>query len=192
MKYADTDILIDESLLKKIDEKKHRLDRLRPLPKDAIQKLLEDMKLRHTYHSDAIEGNTLTLQETKLVLEEGITIGGKPLKDHIEAQNDAEAFDFMLQLVQKKIPFSQESIQQIHEIVTKGLMKDSGKYRTGNVRITGSSITPPSYTKVISLMDDYIHTIKKIPVRPLKKAAYIHHQLVWIHPFLDGNGRVAR
>jgi Fic family protein len=192
MKYDDTDILINESLLRKIDEKKHRLDNLRPLPRDAVQKLLEDIRLRHTYHSDAIEGNTLTLQETKLVLEEGITIGGKPLKDHIEARNDAEAFDFMVQLVQQKTPFSQESIQQIHDIVTKGLLKDAGKYRIGNVRITGSSMTPPSYTKIVSLMDGYIHTIKTLHSHPLKKVAYIHHQLVWIHPFFDGNGRVAR
>jgi len=192
MKYNDTDILIEESLLKKIEEKKHRLDNLRPLPKEAVKKLLEDIRLRHTYHSDAIEGNTLTLQETKLVLEYGITIGGKPLKDHIEARNDAEAFDFMLQLVQKKLPLSQEIIQQIHDIVTKGLLKDSGKYRTGNVRITGSSITPPSYQKIISLMDDYIRSIKNLPLHPLKKAAFIHHRLVWIHPFFDGNGRVSR
>jgi Fic family protein len=192
MKYDDTDILIDESLLKKIEEKKHRLDNLRPLPKEAVKKLLEDIRLRHTYHSDAIEGNTLTLQETKLVLEHGITIGGKPLKDHIEARNDAEAFDFMLQLVQKKTPLSQEIIQQIHDIVTKGLLKDSGKYRTGNVRITGSSITPPSYQKIISLMDDYIRSIKNLPLHPLKKAAFIHHRLIWIHPFFDGNGRVSR
>jgi cell filamentation protein, protein adenylyltransferase len=192
MKYDDTDILIDESFLKKIAEKKHRLDTLRPLPKDAVKKLLEDIRLRHTYHSDAIEGNTLTLQETKLVLEQGITIGGKPLKDHIEARNDAEAFDFMVQLVQKKEAFSQEIIQQIHDIVTRGLLKDSGKYRTGNVRIAGSSITPPSYQKIIPLMDDYIRSIKNLPIHPLKKAAVIHHRLVWIHPFFDGNGRVAR
>jgi Fic family protein len=192
MKYNDTDIKIDESLLKKIETKKNRLDNLRPLPKDAVKKLLEDMRLRHTYHSDAIEGNTLTLQETKLVLEQGITIGGKPLKDHIEARNDAEAFDFIVQLVQKKTPFSQQIIQQIHDIVTKGLLNDSGKYRIGNVRITGSSITPPSYTKIITLMDDYIHTIQHLNLHPLKKAAFIHHRLVWIHPFFDGNGRVAR
>lgn len=192
MKYNDTDIIIDESLQKKIEEKKRRLDNLRPLSKDAVNKLLQDIKLRHTYHSDAIEGNTLTLQETKLVLEQGITIGGKPLKDHIEARNDAEAFDFMLQLVQKKEAFSQETIQQIHDIVTKGLSKDSGKYRTGNVRITGSSITPPSYQKIIPLMNDYIHTLKTLSLHPLKKAAVIHHRLVWIHPFFDGNGRVAR
>lgn len=192
MNYADTDIIIDASLLQKIDEKKQRLDRLRPLPKDAVQHLLEDIRLRHTYNSDAIEGNTLTLQETKLVLEEGITIGGKPLKDHIEARNDAEAFDFIVQLVQQKTPFSQETIQYIHEIVTKGLLKDAGKYRTGNVRITGSSITPPRYTKIILLMDEYIHTIKSLKIHPLKKAAFIHHRLVWIHPFFDGNGRLAR
>lgn len=192
MNTADTDIIINESLLRNIEEKKRRLDSLRPLPKDAVQKLLEDLRLRHTYHSDAIEGNTLTLQETKLVLEEGITIGGKPLKDHIEARNDADAFDFIVQLVQQKKPFSQENIQKIHEIVTNGLLKDAGKYRTGNIRITGSSITPPSYTKIIPLMDDYIHIIKKLQFHPLKKAAFIHHQLVWIHPFFDGNGRVAR
>lgn len=192
MNTADTDIIINESLLRNIEEKKRRLDSLRPLPKDAVQKLLEDLRIRHTYHSDAIEGNTLTLQETKLVLEEGITIGGKPLKDHIEARNDADAFDFIVQLVQQKKPFSQENIQQIHEIVTNGLLKDAGKYRTGNVRITGSSIPPPSYSKIIPLMDDYIHIIKKRQIHPLKKAAFIHHQLVSIHPFFDGNGRVAR
>jgi Fic family protein len=192
MNYADTDISIDSSLLQKIDEKKQRLDRLRPLPKDALQHLLEDIRLRHTYNSDAIEGNTLTLQETKLVLEEGITIGGKPLKDHIEARNDAEAFDFIVQLVQQKTPFSQETIQHIYEIVTKGLLNDAGKYRTGNVRITGSSITPPSYTKIIPLMDEYIHTIKRFKTHPLNTAVFIHHRLVWIHPFFDGNGRVAR
>jgi len=192
MKYDDTDIIIDESLLKKIEDKKRRLDTLRPLPKDAVKKLLEDIRLRHTYHSNAIEGNTLTLQETKLILEQGITIGGKPLKDHIEARNDAEAFDFMVQLVQKKATFSQEVIQQIHDIVTKGLLKDSGKYRTGNVRIIGSSISPPSFEKIIPLMDDYIRSIKNLSLHPLKKAAIIHHRLVFIHPFYDGNGRVAR
>lgn len=192
MKYHDTDIIIDDILQKKIEDKKRRLDSLRPLPKDAAKKLLEDIRLHHTYHSDAIEGNTLTLQETKLVLEQGITIGGKPLKDHIEARNDAEAFDFILQLVQKKSPISQEIIQQIHDIVTKGLLKDSGRYRTGNVRISGSPITPPSFQKIITCMNDYIHTIKNLSINPLKKAAIIHHQFVWIHPFLDGNGRVAR
>jgi Fic family protein len=192
MKYADTDIHIDKLLLKRIEEKKKQLDNLRPLPKDALKKLLEDIRLRHTYHSDAIEGNTLTLQETKLVLEEGITIGGKPLKDHVEAKNDAEAFDLMIKLVHAKKPISQDTIQEIHEIVTKGILKESGKYRTENVRIAGSKTTPPSYSKIVKLMEEYISNIKELKLHPIKKAAFIHHELVRIHPFIDGNGRVSR
>ena len=192
MKYADTDIIIHDYLIKRIEEKKKRLDKLRPLPKDALKKLLEDIRLRHTYHSDAIEGNTLTLQETKLVLEEGITIGGKPLKDHIEAKNDAEAFDLMVKLVYAKKTLSQDIIQQIHEIVMKGMVEDSGKYRTENVRIVGSKTTPPSFSKIVKLMDKYILDIKELKLKPIKKAAFIHHELVRIHPFIDGNGRVSR
>jgi len=192
MKLADTDIRIENMLLKRIEEKKKRLDKLRPLSKEALKKLLEDIRLRHTYHSDAIEGNTLTLRETKLVLEEGITIGGKPLKDHIEARNDAEAFDLIVKLVHEKKSISQDIVQKTHEIVTKGILKDAGKYRTDNVRITGSTTTPPSYLKIVKIMDEYIQYIKKIKLNPIKKAAFIHHRLVWIHPFYDGNGRVAR
>jgi len=192
MKYADTDIKIDDLLLKRIEEKKKRLDALRPLPKDALKKLLEDIRLRHTYHSDAIEGNTLTLQETKLVLDEGVTIGGKPLKDHVEVKNDAEAFDLMVKLVHAKKPLSQDIVQQIHEIVTKGILEVSGKYRTENVRITGSKIAPPSYSKIVNLMGEYISNIKELKLHPIKKAAFIHHELVRIHPFFDGNGRVSR
>ena len=192
MKYKDTDIHIDDSLFKRIKEKKEKLDNLRPLPKDAVIRILEDIRLRHTYHSDAIEGNTLTLQETKLVLEEGVTIGGKPLKDHIEAKNDAEAFDLMIELVHAKKSISQEIIQQVHEAVTRGILQNPGQYRIGNVGITGSATTPPSYLKIIRLMDEYIQDIQKLSLHPVKKAAFIHHELVRIHPFLDGNGRVAR
>jgi len=192
MKYADTDIEISEPLLNKIEEKKKKLDSLRPLPKDAVKRIIEDIRLRHTYHSDAIEGNTLTLQETKLVIGEGVTIGGKPLKDHIEAKNDADAFDLMIELVNSKKNFSQEIIQQIHEFVTKGILKNPGQYRTENVAITGAMIRPPSYLKIIKLMDEYIQNIDKLKLITIKKAAFIHHEFVRIHPFIDGNGRVAR
>jgi len=192
MKYADADILIEDSLFHKIKEKKSRLDKLRPLPKDAVKKLLQDIRLRHTYHSDAIEGNTLTLQETKLVLEEGVTIGGKPLKDHIEAKNDAEAFDLMVNLVNSNVSITQEVIQKLHELVTKGLLEDAGKYRTTNVRIAGSSTTPPDFSKIVKLMDEFIKDIKELKLHPLKKAVFVHYELVRIHPFIDGNGRVAR
>jgi len=192
MNKSDTDITMDELLLQKIEEKKKRLDNLRPLSQDALQNLLEDIRLRHTYHSDAIEGNTLTLQETKLVLEEGITIGGKPLKDHMEARNDAEAFDVMMDLIRAKKELSQEIIQQLHECVTKGILQNPGQYRTGDIRVTGADVRPPSYLKIISLMDNYIKQIKKAGQHPIQKAVYIHHELVRIHPFYDGNGRVAR
>ena len=192
MKYADTDININDSLLNKIKNKKKKLDALRPLPKDAVSRIIEDIRLRHTYHSDAIEGNTLTLQETKLVLEEGVTIGGKPLKDHIEARNDAEAFDVMIELVHSNKKVSQEIIQQLHEFVMKGILKNPGQYRTENVRLTGAKIRPPSYLKMVTLMDEYIQNIEKLNLQPIKKASFIHHELVRIHPFIDGNGRVAR
>ena len=192
MKYTDTDILISDSLLVNIENKKRKLDSLRPLPKDAVKKIIEDIRLRHTYHSDAIEGNTLTLQETKLVLEEGVTIGGKPLKDHIEAINDAEAFDLMIELVNSKKKISQEIIQKIHECITKGILKNPGQYRTENVTITGTKIRPPSYLKIIKLMDEYIQNVEKLKLQTIKKVAFIHHEFVGIHPFIDGNGRVAR
>ncbi|MBD3350902.1 MAG: Fic family protein [Candidatus Lokiarchaeota archaeon] len=192
MKYTNTDIKINDSLIDKIEKKKQKLDSLRPLPKDAVKRIIEDIRLRHTYHSDAIEGNSLTLQETKLVLEEGITIGGKPLKDHIEARNDAEAFDLMIKLVHSQKKVSHETIQQIHEFVMKGILTNPGQYRTENVRITGAKIRPPSYLKIVNLMDEYVQNIEKLQLQPIKKASFIHHEFVRIHPFIDGNGRVAR
>jgi Fic family protein len=192
VKYADTDISVSDSLLEKIESKKKKLDSLRPLPNDAVQRILEDIRLRHTYHSDAIEGNTLSLQETKLVLEEGVAIGGKPLKDHIEARNDAEAFDLMLKLATSNEKISPESIQKIHEYVMRGILLKPGQYRTENVAITGALNRPPSYLKIVSLMDEYFRSIEKMQLHPVKKAAYIHYEFVRIHPFIDGNGRVAR
>ena len=192
MKYADTDIKINDSLLNKIEKKKKKLDSLRPLPKDSVKRIIEDIRIRHTYHSDAIEGNTLTLQEIKLVLEEGVTIGGKPLKDHIEARNDAEAFDLMIELVNSKKKISQEIIQQIHGFVMNGILKNPGQYRTENVRITGAKIRPPSYLKIVKLMDEYIQNIEQLKLQTVKKASFIHHEFVRLHPFIDGNGRVAR
>ena len=132
------------------------------------------------------------MQETKLVLERGITIGGKPLKDHIEARNDANAFNLMINLVKDEKPISQKVIQELHRIVTEGLLEDAGKYRITNVRIAGSATPPPSYIKIVSLMDGYIKNITKLELEPIKKAAFIHHEFVLIHPFADGNGRVAR
>ncbi len=190
---SNTDIsLIQEKLLSRINEKMHRLNSLRPLPADAVKKLHEEMRLLHTYHSNAIEGNTLTLPETKLVLEEGITIGGKSLREHLEATNNAKAFDLMEDIAKKKKTINHVVIQQIHEVITAGILDDAGKYRTKNVRITGSAKTPPDWSKVTKLMDELIEKIIRYKRHPVETAAFLHHRFVEIHPFIDGNGRVSR
>ena len=170
---------------------KDQVDNKRPLPKDALKRLQEELRLQHTYHSNAIEGNTLTMSETKLAIEEGITVGGKPLNEYIEAKNTSKAYD-LIEKIAKKEEINHQILQKIHEEVTKGLIEESGRYRTKNVRITGAVKTPPNYIKVPRLMEQLLEEIKKTDENPIKKTAYIHHELTKIHPFTDGNGRVAR
>lgn len=190
---SDTDTsLIQEKVLSRISEKMSRLDSFRPLPADALRKLHEEMRLLHTYHSNAIEGNTLTLPETKLVLEEGITVGGKSLREHLEATNNARAFDLMESMAEKKMAIDHVVIQQIHEVVTAGILEDAGRYRIRNVRITGAVKTPPDWSKIIGLMDELIGDISQYKGHPVEVAALFHHGFAKIHPFTDGNGRVSR
>ena len=141
---ANTDTaLIREELLARINEKMKQLDSIRPVPADALARLHEEMRLVHTYHSNAIEGNTLTLQETRPVLEEGLTIGGKSLRERLEASNNAKAYDRMEELVKKKYAIDHVTIQEIHEIVSIGILEDAGRYRTRNVRIADAVKIPP-------------------------------------------------
>ena len=187
---------MQEKLLSRISEKMQRIGSLRPLPADAIKRLHDEMRLLHTYHSNAIEGNTLTLSETKLVLETGITIGGKALADHIEATNNARAFDLIEDLAKGGRAIDHVTIQEIHEVVTAGILTDSGRYRTHNGRIVGAKKTPPDWPKVVGLMDRLIEDIAESETHPhrhpVETAAFLHHRFVEIHPFTDGNGRVAR
>ncbi|VVB54840.1 Fic/DOC family protein [uncultured archaeon] len=190
---SDTDSsLIHEKLLARIEEKMRRLNSLRPLPTDAVKRLHDEIRLLHTYHSNAIEGNTLTLSETKLVLDEGTTIGGKSLREHLEATNNARAFDLIEDIAKKKKPIDHVTIQQIHEVVTAGILEESGKYRSKNVRITGAVKTPPDWSKIVKLMDGLTEKKSGSKTHPVETAAYLHHRFVQIHPFIDGNGRVAR
>lgn len=184
--------VIHEKLFSRIIEKKKKVDSIRPLPGDSLKKLHEEMRLLHTYHSNAIEGNTLTLSETKLVLEEGITVGGKSLREHLEAVNNAKAFDFIESIVGKKTKIDHITIQKIHEIVTAGILEEAGRYRTKNVRITSAKKTPPDWSKVVNLMDELIENIEISEKNPIETSAFLHHRFVEIHPFIDGNGRVAR
>jgi Fic family protein len=192
MKKADTDTLLQENLLERILDKKHRLDKRRPLPKTAVAKLLSEIRLQHTYHSNAIEGNALTLSETRLVLEEGLTVGQKPLKDYMEAKTNVEAFILVEKLAKKSKKIDHIVIQEIHEILMKGLTEDAGKYRTRNVRIVGSPKTPPDYPKVPRMMEGLYVSMRNSKAEPVTTAAAFHHGFVAIHPFSDGNGRMAR
>lgn len=188
----DTDISINESLLARIERKKRALDERRPLPRDALNRLREEIRLAHTYHSDAIEGNTLTLQETKLVIEEGITIGGKTLKEHLEATGNANAFDKLEDLSKNRDPIDHVMIQEIHEIATFGWLTEAGRYRTQNVRVVGRKKSPPDFSKVPKLMDELLKRATEMDENPIAAASFLHHGLVDVHPFSDGNGRVAR
>ncbi|MGM0771888.1 MAG: hypothetical protein ACQESU_09845 [Halobacteriota archaeon] len=111
---------------------------MRPLSVDTLTRLHDEMKIMYTYHSNAIEGNTLTLSEIKLVLEEGITIDGKSLREHLEASNNARAFDLIEEISKKKRLIDYIIVQQLHENVTKSILEDAGRYRTKNMRIIDS------------------------------------------------------
>jgi Fic family protein len=192
MKIADTDIEISSSLLERIKRKKRILDSKRPLPKDAVNRLKEEIRLLHTYHSNAIEGNTLTLQETKLVVQEGITIGGKSIKEHLEATGNAAAFERIEELAKTRKIIDLVTVLELHEIACRGILVDAGRYRTQNVRIVGAKSRPPDFSKVPALMDKLIKEVSSMKEHPIVKTAYLHHKFVAIHPFSDGNGRAAR
>jgi len=176
-----------------IDRLKSRLDSLRPLPLHTVRTLHEQQVLEWTYHTNAIEGNTLTLKETKVVLE-GITIGGKPLREHFEVINHKEAIDYVEAIVQNQEALSEWQIKSIHHLVLKNIDdRNAGQYRQENVVIAGAEHVPPDFIKVPEamavLMDWYG---KSSNLHPVECAARLHVDFVGIHPFVDGNGRTSR
>lgn len=179
---------------KKLDELKLKLDSFRPLKANVLKNLHEDLVLRWTYHSNAIEGNTLTLKETKVALE-GITIGGKTLREHFEAINHKEAILFIEELAQKEDRLSEFSIKQIHSLILKNIDDENkGKYRTTNVIISGAEHKPPQSFEVQSKMEEFIknYNEKINKLHPIELASFVHIEFVKIHPFVDGNGRTSR
>lgn len=186
-----------QGLIKRIEKKKEALHNMRPLPAIAVKKLREQFELEMTYNSNAIEGNSLTLKETFLVVSEGITIKGKPLKDHLEAKNHTEALSFVFDLIDrdKRHTFSEHLIRTLHQLVVLDTEKEwAGKYRTSNVLITGTDHKPPEAIQVPTLMCDLIDWLRKekAKLHPVLLSALLHHRMVHIHPFFDGNGRTAR
>lgn len=184
-----------DKLLAEADALKLQLDKCRPIPKAQLKNLMEAFRISYTYDSNRIEGNTLTLQETALVVDKGLTIGGKSMRDHLEAMNHAEAFDFIMALAGNAAAVNEYNLLQIHSIVLKSIDKaNAGKYRGVQVLISGSAHTPPSPYMVRPQMEDYFHyyTLMQGTLHPLLLAADMHEKLVTIHPFIDGNGRTSR
>lgn len=189
--------MIPKEILKRIDQKYAYLQKKRPLSAALVQKLSEQFALEMTFNSNAIEGNKLTLKETYLVINDGITVKGKSLKDHLEAKNHHEALHFLFELIEhgKKHTVSERLIRSLQQLVVKDLEdNEAGKYRQSNVMITGSKHKPPPAYQVPQLMQEMMEWIKKNinKLHPVELASLAHHKLVHIHPFNDGNGRTAR
>ena len=186
---------MNERLHERLLEKKRKIEVHRPLSQEILAKLREQFAIQYTYHTNVIEGNTLTLRETQLVIQEGITVKGKPLRYHLEAINHPKAIEFVERFAQERKPLSEQDTLYLHGIVMKGIAEaEPGAYRKGQVAITGSRYTPPPPYEVPFMMADSLEWINTNPeeLRPVELAAMAHFKLVHIHPFVDGNGRVGR
>jgi Fic family protein len=180
------------NLLQEIDELKSKLDKLRQFDSYRIAQALE---LEYTFESNRIEGNTLTLKETDLVVNEGLTISGKSMREHLEAINHKEAIDYVKDLMLRKVQINEREILTIHNLILRGIMPEyAGKYRNVQVMIKGSAHLPPQPFIVPKKMEEYFEwfQINKNILHPVILAAEMHERLVTIHPFIDGNGRTSR
>lgn len=187
--------MLEARLLARLDQKKSQLDALRPLPSSIVSKLHELLAVEWTYNSNAIEGNTLTLRETQYILETGLTVGGKSLREHLEVVNHNVAIEYVETLVQGEVPITPFHVRQIHALVLNGIEEEAaGRYREVQVYISGSTHRPPEAWEVPQQMDDWGKWLngESATLHPIAQAALAHHQLAAIHPFIDGNGRTAR
>ena len=183
------------SQLNRIDELRGQWLAKRPSAGLQLEKMNESFDVEYTYESNRIEGNTLSMQETYLVVHQGLTIGGKSVQEHLEALNHDEAIEFVRDLVNNKTEITEYRLKQIHHLVLKGIdRRNAGVYRSVPVRIGGSSHLPPEPFMVNKLMEDLFrfYEAEKFKMHPVLLAAEMHERLVTIHPFIDGNGRTAR
>lgn len=181
-----------QSLLDEIDELKSKLTELRMLDSYRIAQALE---LEYTFESNRIEGNTLTLKETDLVINEGITISGKSMREHLEAINHKEAVEYLKYLVERKTEITERDILQLHNLILRGIdSENAGVYRKVQVMIKGSKHLPPQPFLVAKQMEDLFewYALHKNRMHPVILAAEMSERLVTIHPFIDGNGRTSR
>lgn len=170
------------------------LSRFRPLPTEIVEELSHRFAIRLAHHSTAIEGNTLTQSETEIVIEKGITIGGKSVREHLEVIGHQEALEFVLSLSEADANISERDIKDIHSLVMKGQSNgDSGAYRTLNVKAAGTEFTYPEHLHVPEMMHSFVAWLNSAgDSHPVQFASEAHLRFVTIHPFRDGNGRVGR
>ncbi|MEJ5265411.1 MAG: Fic family protein [Bacteroidales bacterium] len=181
-----------EKIINDIDRLQQQIEGFKPLSKRQLQDLRQYYRIGITYTSNAIEGNTLTESETKVVIEEGIAIAGKPLKHHLEAVGHAMAFDHVYRLI-KKQTITENDIKKLHRLFYQKIdAEQAGKYRKTQVYITGSQYLPPKPNEVPILMKDLIKWYNEEKQHPVVTAALLHQKFVVIHPFIDGNGRIGR
>jgi len=168
-------------------EKVKVLNIARPLPKMAIKKIQETLLIEWTYNSNSIEGNTLSLRETQMVIQDGITVKGKSLREHFEVKNHEHAIHYLMSLVSKDYIINSKDVLSLHALVLRSIEDDyAGRLRNGGVRIAGANFLPPNANKVSQLLDELIVFVNENPLKlnSIELATIFHHRFVWIHPFL--------
>ena len=184
-----------QSTFERLHDKLAVLNQNRPLPYSAISKIKESLSIEWTYNSNSIEGNTLSLRETQMVLQDGITVKGKSLREHFETKNHEHAINYLYQIINDDYILRSIDILSLHGLVLRTIEDDyAGRIRNAGVRITGANFIPPNANKVSDLLDELIQFINENPLQlnDIELATIFHHKLVWIHPFFDGNGRTVR
>jgi Fic family protein len=184
-----------QSTFERLYQKKQDLQASRPLPNIALNKIRESLSIEWTYNSNSIEGNSLTLRETQMVLQEGITVKGKSLREHFETHNHDKAIDYLFSILKEDYSLRSIDILSLHGLVLRSIEEDfAGRLRNGGVRIIGANFVPPNANKVSDLLDELIDFVNTNPLNlnDIELATIFHHKLVWIHPFFDGNGRTVR
>jgi Fic family protein len=187
--------MLQARLEARLEAQKRALDKLRPLPSTAVARLREQLTIEWVYHSNAIEGNTLSLRETQLILQEGITIGGKSLREHFEVVNHRQAITLVEALAEQSEPITPFQVRQLHALVLSKIDEENaGQYRSLPVRIVGTTHEPPPAWAVPSAMESWAEWLASASntLAPIPLAALAHHKFVAIHPFIDGNGRTGR
>lgn len=184
-----------ETTFNRLFDKVGVLNSARPLQSLALQQIKEALQVEWTYNSNSIEGNTLSLRETQMVLQEGVTIKGKSLREHFEAKNHEFAIAHLYKLVRKEYQLNGKDILNLHGLVLRSIEDDyAGRLRNAAVRISGANFIPPNARKVPELLDNLIHYVNQNPeqLNVIEMATVFHHRFVHIHPFFDGNGRTVR